>query len=59
MLHGIFNERLQHERRNTDAAQAKRHVNRHAQAVFKPRSLDVEIGLDDINFTSEGRKLTL
>jgi hypothetical protein len=59
VLHGIFHERLQDERRHTHGAQTKRHVNRHAQAVFKPRPLDVEIRLDDVNFSPQGRKLAL
>ena len=57
MLDGVFDQRLQHERWNTDTTQAKRHVDRHAETIFESRPLDVEIRLDDVNFTSERREL--
>ncbi len=59
MLDGVLDERLQHERRETNVAQPRRHGNRHPEPLFEAGALDVEVRLDQLEFPPERRDLAL
>src|SRR5207249_6997937 len=53
MLHCVLHQRLEDKRRKANAPQSCRHVDRYAQPMFKPSSLDVQVRLDDVELASE------
>jgi hypothetical protein len=58
VLHRVLHNWLQDQRRQTDEAQFRRHVEGHPESLFEARAFNVEIRFDHIELASQRRELS-